>query len=74
MKCEVWGVTCDTCCHTPLFQLLLQAFSAHGTVTSCELNMRFGFVNMESKEQAAAAVAALDGQQIDGARVKVRRV
>ncbi len=33
--------------------------------------MRFGFVNMETKEQAAAAVAALDGQHIDGARVKV---
>jgi RNA recognition motif-containing protein len=36
--------------------------------------MRFGFVNMETKEQAAAAVAALDGQHIDGARVKVGKL
>lgn len=49
-------------------------FSAHGPVTSVDLIMDkfsgrprgFGFVTMETKEAAEAAVQALNGKNIDG--------
>ena len=53
---------------------LQDLFSAHGPVTSVDLIMDkfsgrprgFGFVTMESKESADAAVLALNGKNIDG--------
>src|SRR5580698_7058106 len=53
---------------------LQDLFGAHGTVTSVDLIMDkfsgrprgFGFVTMETKEAAEAAVAALNGKNIDG--------
>ena len=53
---------------------LQDLFSQHGPVTSVDLIMDkfsgrprgFGFVTMESKEAAEAAVQALNGKNIDG--------
>ena len=53
---------------------LQDLFSAHGPVTSVDLIMDkfsgrprgFGFVTMETKEGADAAVAALNGKNVDG--------
>src|SRR5580698_4799776 len=53
---------------------LQDLFSQHGPVTSVDLIMDkfsgrprgFGFVTMESKEGAEAAIAALNGKNIDG--------
>src|ERR1700742_324356 len=53
---------------------LQDIFSAHGTVTAVDLIMDkfsgrprgFGFVTMESKEAADAAVQALNGKNVDG--------
>ena len=55
------------------------AFSAHGTVTSVNLIMDretgrprgFGFVEMSNDAEAASAVQALDGQDLDGRSLKV---
>ena len=53
---------------------LQDLFAVHGPVTSVDLIMDkfsgrprgFGFVTMESKEAADAAVAALNGKYVDG--------
>jgi RNA recognition motif-containing protein len=53
---------------------LQDLFSAHGPVTSVDLIMDkfsgrprgFGFVTMETKEAADAAVEALNGKNVDG--------
>ncbi len=53
--------------------------SPHGTVQSAEVIMDrstgqskgFGFVEMESEDQAQAAISALDGQQSGGRTLKV---
>ena len=53
---------------------LQDLFSQHGPVTSVDLIMDkfsgrprgFGFVTMESKEAAEAAVQALNGKNVDG--------
>jgi RNA recognition motif-containing protein len=53
---------------------LQDLFSAHGPVTSVDLIMDkfsgrprgFGFVTMETKEAADAAVQALNGKNVDG--------
>ena len=53
---------------------LQEIFSAHGPVESVDLIMDkfsgrprgFGFVTMETKEGAEAAIAALNGKNIDG--------
>jgi cold-inducible RNA-binding protein len=53
---------------------LQEMFGAHGTVQSAQVIMDrdtgrskgFGFVEMASDQEAAAAVAALNGQQRDG--------
>jgi len=58
---------------------LQQAFSAHGTVRSAEVitdratgqSKGFGFVEMGSDEEARAAIAALDGAELDGRAIKV---
>ena len=53
---------------------LLQAFSAHGTVTSAKVMMErdtgrskgFGFVEMGSDAEAQAAISGVNGQQYGG--------
>jgi len=58
---------------------LRDAFSAHGTVSEAKVildrdtgrSRGFGFVTMSSDSEAADAVAALDGQPIDGRNVRV---
>jgi RNA recognition motif-containing protein len=58
---------------------LQQLFAQHGNVRSAEVIMDratgrskgFGFVEMESDEEAAAAIAALNGQQQDGRALTV---
>jgi len=58
---------------------LRQMFAPHGTVTSAQVVMDrdtgrsrgFGFVEMASDQEAQAAVAALNGQQVDGRSLTV---
>jgi RNA recognition motif-containing protein len=58
---------------------LRQLFEAHGSVTSAQVIMDretsrskgFGFVEMGSDQEAQAAIAALNGQQIDGRNLTV---
>jgi RNA recognition motif-containing protein len=53
---------------------LQELFAAHGNVIEAEIIMDkfsgrprgFGFVTMETKEGADAAIKALNGQQVDG--------
>src|SRR6188768_2597935 len=53
---------------------LKQMFEAHGSVTSAQVivdrdtnrSKGFGFVEMSSDQEAAAAITALNGQQVDG--------
>jgi RNA recognition motif-containing protein len=54
-------------------------FEPHGTVQSAQVIMDrdsgrskgFGFVEMDSGEQAQAAIAALNGQEVDGRALTV---
>jgi RNA recognition motif-containing protein len=54
-------------------------FEAHGSVTSAQVIMDrdtgrskgFGFVEMGSDQEAQAAIAALNGQQVDGRALTV---
>ena len=58
---------------------LRQIFEAHGTVTSAQVVMDretgrsrgFGFVEMGSDQEAQAAIAALNGAQVDGRALTV---
>lgn len=58
---------------------LEQMFSSHGTVQSATVisdrdtgrSKGFGFVEMSSSEEAAAAIAALDGTEQQGRTIKV---
>jgi RNA recognition motif-containing protein len=58
---------------------LEQLFSAHGTVTSAEVikdratgqSKGFGFVEMSTDQEAQSAIAALDGQEMNGRALKV---
>merc|ERR1719379_3159338 len=57
---------------------LRELFEEHGSVVSVDIpgdeNGRprgFAFANMESAEEGAAAVAALDGYELNGRRLKV---
>jgi RNA recognition motif-containing protein len=60
-------------------ETLGQIFAAHGKVDSAEVIMDrmtgrakgFGFVEMSTDQEAQAAVAALNGQQIDGRAIVV---
>jgi RNA recognition motif-containing protein len=60
-------------------EALRQMFEAHGTVTSAQVIMDretgrskgFGFVEMNSDQEAQAAITALNGQQIDGRSLTV---
>ncbi|AGV14544.1 glycine-rich RNA binding protein, variant 2 [Cryptococcus neoformans var. grubii H99] len=65
-----WNSTDDT---------LLQVFSAYGTVTDCIVmkdretgrSRGFGFVTYGSPQEAEAAIAAMNEQELDGRRVRV---
>jgi RNA recognition motif-containing protein len=58
---------------------LRELFSAHGTVNSAQVIMDrdtgrskgFGFVEMGSDQEAQAAIAALNGQQVEGRTLTV---
>ena len=58
---------------------LQDAFAAHGTVTEANLMMDrmtnrprgFGFVTMSTPEEAQKAIAALNGQELDGRALTV---
>jgi RNA recognition motif-containing protein len=58
---------------------LQQLFTPHGTVQSAEVisdretgrSKGFGFVQMGSDEEAQAAIAAMNGQQVDGRALTV---
>ena len=58
---------------------LQQLFSAHGNVSSAQViidrdtnrSKGFGFVEMGSDQEAAAAISALDGQDHNGRALKV---
>jgi RNA recognition motif-containing protein len=60
-------------------ETLTQVFSSHGKVESADVIMDrmtgrskgFGFVEMANDQEAQAAIAALNGQQIDGRAVVV---
>ncbi len=58
---------------------LEQMFAAHGSVQSAQVIMDrdtgrskgFGFVEMDSEQEAQAAISALNGQQMDGRNLTV---
>src|SRR5881392_4003597 len=58
---------------------LTEMFAAHGTVASAQVIMDrdtgrskgFGFVEMGSDQEAQAAIAALNGQQVEGGSLTV---
>lgn len=58
---------------------LKEVFEAFGQVSSCKVitdrnsgrSKGFGFVEMENKAEAEAAIENLDGAEIDGRAVKV---
>jgi RNA recognition motif-containing protein len=58
---------------------LEEMFAAHGTVQSAQVIMDrdsgrskgFGFVEMESDQEARAAIAALNGKELDGRALTV---
>ena len=60
-------------------QDLIELFSASGTVESANVvedretgrSRGFGFVEMSTKEEAQAAITALDGKECDGRNLKV---
>jgi len=58
---------------------LEQLFAAHGSVRSAQVIMDrdtgrskgFGFVEMDNDQEAQAAIAALNGTQVDGRAINV---
>jgi RNA recognition motif-containing protein len=58
---------------------LEKLFAAHGTVVSAQIitdretqrSRHFGFVEMESEEQARAAIAGLNGKELAGQAITV---
>jgi cold-inducible RNA-binding protein len=58
---------------------LQQMFEAHGTVESAQVIMDrdtgrskgFGFVELSSDQEAQAAIAGLNGKEVDGRRLTV---
>lgn len=62
-------------------EALLALFQKHGRVQSCTIVMDpvsgsskgFGFVNMPVPGEAKAAIRALNGLQLDGSRIRVKK-
>ncbi len=60
---------------------LRDLFAAHGSVQSCSLvldqrtggSKGFGFVEMPKPGEAKAAVKSLNGQEVDGATIRVKK-
>jgi RNA recognition motif-containing protein len=60
-------------------RLLKEAFAAHGEITEAKVILErdtgrsrgFGFVTFTSGEEAAAAITALDGRELDGRAIRV---
>lgn len=60
---------------------LRELFAAHGSVQSCSLVMDqntggskgFGFVQMPKPGEAKSAVKCLNGQEVDGATIRVKK-
>ena len=60
---------------------LQNLFVAHGTVQSAQVIMDrdagrskgFGFVEMDTQDQAQAAITALNGQEVNGRTLKIGR-
>ncbi|TQV65100.1 MAG: RNA-binding protein [Halothiobacillaceae bacterium] len=60
-------------------EALRQAFDGHGEIASAKVVMDrdtgrskgFGFVEMPNREEALAAIKALDGQELDGRALRV---
>lgn len=58
---------------------LEQLFAGHGSVASCDVitdrdtgqSRGFAFVQMESDQDAKAAIEALDGREVDGRNLRV---
>jgi RNA recognition motif-containing protein len=58
---------------------LQRLFEAHGTVTSAQVlsdrdtgrSRGFGFVEMSNDDEARAAIKEIDGNDVDGRRLKV---
>jgi len=56
-------------------------FEAHGTVQSCALVMDkesgaskgFGFIEMPKQGEAKAAIKTLNGKEIDGSKIRVKK-
>jgi len=46
-------------------------FRKFGTVTECDVLSNFGFVHMETEDEAKAAIAALDGYNVNGSHIHV---
>lgn len=46
-------------------------FRKFGAVTECDVISNYGFVHMESEDEAKAAISALDGHSINGSRMTV---
>lgn len=65
--------------YTTTDESLKTAFAAFGTVESAKVIMDretgrskgFGFIEMSSDDEAAAAVTGLDGQDVDGRNLRV---
>jgi len=50
---------------------LRQLFSQYGNVTECDILNRYGFVHMETEEQAAHAIKALNNYTFMGSPISV---
>jgi len=46
-------------------------FRKFGSVTECDVIANYGFVHMETEDEAKAAIAALDGYSVNGSHIHV---
>jgi RNA recognition motif-containing protein len=51
--------------------VIRELFRKFGKVVECDVVADYGFVHMESEEEAKAAISALDGYNINGSRISV---
>ncbi len=62
-------------------EALRTLFAAHGTVQSCTLVMDketgsskgFGFIEMPKQGEAKAAIKTLNGKDLDGSKIRVKK-